>query len=69
MVEITKVDLLKKEILILLKSGENERFKVDTVKHVFKNKGYTFIEFTQACNALVMENKIKSNEEEMWLNK
>ena len=61
-----KITELKQEILTLLQS-EDKPYKVEIVRLVFKNKGFTSEEFARAYNALVMEGKVKGNEEEMWL--
>ena len=63
-----KITELKEEILTLLRS-KDKPYKVEIVRLVFSNKGFTSEEFARAYNALVMEGKIRGNEEEMWLHK
>ena len=63
-----KITELKEEILTLLQS-KDKPYKVEIVILVFKNKGFTSEEFARAYNALVMEGKVRGNEEEMWLHK
>ena len=63
-----KITELKEEILTLLQS-KDKPYKVEIVRLVFKNKGFTSEEFARAYNALVMEGKVRGNEEEMWLHK
>ena len=63
-----KITELKQEILTLLQS-KDKPYKVEIVRLVFKNKGFTSEEFARAYNALVMEGKVRGNEEEMWLHK
>ena len=63
-----RISELKEEILTLLQS-KDKPYKVGIVRLVFKNKGFSSEEFTRAYNALVMEGKVRGNEEEMWLHK
>lgn len=62
------MEKLKLEIMTWLQNEQDiERFNVDIIQQIFLNQGYTLEEFARAYNGLVMDKKIKCNNEVMWL--
>lgn len=65
---IPRVDKLKEEIMTWLQNEEDiGRFNIDIIQQIFLNQGYTLEEFARAYNGLVMDSKVKCNNEVMWL--
>jgi hypothetical protein len=52
---------------LIQEEDDIKRFNVGIVQQIFLNQGFTTEEFTGAYNALIMESKIKCNNETMWL--
>ena len=61
------VSELKEEILTFLRTDEDRHVRVDVIKLVYLNKGYSNTEFVWAYNSLKMDSKINGNVDEMWL--
>ena len=61
------VSELKEEILTFLRIDEDRHIRVDVLKRVYLNKGYSSTEFVWAYNSLKMESKINGDVDEMWL--
>ena len=58
---------LKNEILTFLRIDEDRHIRVDVLRLVYLNKGYSNTEFIWAYNSLKMDSKINGNVDEMWL--
>ena len=61
------VSELKEEILTFLRIDEDRHIRVDVLKQVYLNKGYSSTEFVWAYNSLKMDSKINGDVDEMWL--
>ena len=61
------VSELKEEILTFLRIDEDRHIRVDVLKLVYLNKGYSNTEVIWAYNSLKMESKISGDVDEMWL--
>ena len=65
---IPRVEKLKGEIMEWLRAeADIGHFNVDIIQQIFSNQGYTLEEFARAYNGLVMDRKIRCNNEVMWL--
>ena len=62
-----RVSELKEDILTFLRTDEDRHVRVETLKLVYMNRGYSTIEFVWAYNSLKMESKIDGNVDAMWL--